>query len=118
MGSGYRMKVITHILVVALLVAFGTAGVVNISAATSMEMQMLMTADDHSEVAGCEDCGSDGVSMMSCADMCVTFHAVTLVKTESDEPEADRLVFSDVPVFLIGRMASPDPFPPKAIILN
>lgn len=112
------MKVITNILVLALLVAFGTAGVVSTSAATSMEMQMLLASGDHSDVAGCEDCGTDGVSMMSCADICVTFHAVTLVQTASNELEADRLLFSDVPDFLIGRMAPPDPFPPKAIILN
>jgi len=29
-----------------------------------------------------------------------------------------RVAFLDVPDFSIGRQASPDPFPPKAIILN
>ena len=112
------MKMTAHILFLALLAAFGTAAFANVSAAGNMKMQMLATADVHAAMVECGDCDVDGPSTMSCGEMCFTSHMIAFAATESDIPSMHRVAFLDVPDFPIGRQASPDPFPPKAIILN
>ncbi|MDF1720662.1 MAG: hypothetical protein P1U65_08305 [Minwuia sp.] len=108
------MKVMAYILVLALLAAFGTVGVANVSASTSMEMQMLTATGDHSGMIECIGCDTQGPAMMSCGEMCFASHTMTLAESELETPSMHRIAFVQATDVSTGMQTPPEPFPPKA----
>lgn len=124
-GAPYflAMRQIVRALLVALILAFAAGTVVQASRAVAMDMAMAGMSATMS-MQGCDDCNGGetdhpGDSMASCFAMCIAPAFALPPQYEASAP-AGLLALPvgfGTPV-LAGRTGSPDPYPPRTIVLS
>lgn len=116
---------LARLLVVALIAVFAAWSVAHVASATTMSMDMAAmdaAADGGVESADCDACGpaeaGDKVDLASCSIACASPVLAELAATQGLALAPAFSSHAARPVrVLAGRAHSPDPFPPRSILL-
>jgi hypothetical protein len=103
---------------ILVLTVFAVGSVVHAANATSMNMQMALTAIDSGDMGDCQDCPDGRDDMQACDNVCVSPILAVVPSGQPDLPEAETTTESPVPHSVTGRSGLPDPYPPRSITLS
>lgn len=116
------MRRLPRIFMVVLLVVFATSVTAHAMIATSMSIEMAMSGGITTDAGGCDRCGSDDTgdekSGPVCEMVCITSF-VSAVSMENTPVFLSRgTMMADYIHDLAGRAGSPEPYPPRSLILS
>jgi hypothetical protein len=113
------MKIPVRIFVIMLLAMFVAGTTFQASAAAAMSSKMSHAVSDGGmEMGDCDDCPDADGGTGSCVAPCVMASMILPSWSQITEPAIRGEIYVSVPSSLAGRLSSPDPYPPRSIILG
>ncbi|MHA6645560.1 hypothetical protein [Mesorhizobium sp. A623] len=112
------MRKLARIFAIVLLTAFAAGTVANAAGATSMSLQMSAIAMADGTMGDCQDCPSDNGKSLACDQACVAPLIAIAPVTRIDLPVAQTEVAVSPVKESAGHIGSPQPYPPRTIILS
>ena len=107
-----------RIFMIMMLAVFAAGTVVHAASAAIMSAKMTLAVIDGADMGDCQDCPDGSGDMQPCDNVCVSPIMAVVPSGQPGLPQVEATTESSVLQSVTGRTGSPDPYPPRSIILS
>lgn len=112
------MVKLVRVLIISMLAAFTAGTVVHTTNASAMNIEMTLVTIDGAGLDVCEDCTDGGENMYQCDSVCLSPILAIVPFLQTGLPVVKTNPTSNIAYGVTGRAGSPEPYPPRSIILS